>query len=132
RPEFALALPAGEIFTIEATATVSGLVGYWVNTAISFVQTLPAGRYAIVGMRVEDTDPLAARLVFPDISPRPGCIGSSTTGTDSIHKFRYGELGNWGEFEHDAPPTVDFLAQADGAVSPEIIFDLIQVRAGRA
>lgn len=126
------ALPAGEIFTVQATASVTGLLGKWVNAAIGFAQTLPAGRYAIVGARAEDAKLLAARFVFPDISPRPGCFASLSTGIDDTHLFRYGELGNWGEFEHDAPPTVDFLAQTAGAITPEIILDLIQVRAGRS
>lgn len=124
-------LPAGELFTVQATASVTGIVGQWVNAAITFTQTLPAGRYAIVGMRAEDTSLLAARLVYPDIGARPGCYASYDTGIDNINLFRYGKLGSWGEFEHDAPPTVDFLAQTAGAITPEVIFDLVQVRVGR-
>lgn len=125
------ALPAGEIFAIEADTTITAVTAAWVNGALAFKQTLPAGRYAIVGMRVEDTACVAGRLVFPDIGPRPGCIGTYATSIRDLPIFRQGRLGSWGEFEHDAPPTFDLLSSADGAKTPEIIFDLIQVRAGR-
>ena len=124
-------LPAGEIFSIEGTLTVTGVKGNWVNGALTFSQTLPAGRYALVGMRSEDSAVVAARCVFPDIAARPGCLGSvSYAGADNP-LFRQGRLGNWGEFEHDAPPSIDVLCNAAGSVTPEIVFDLIQVRAGR-
>lgn len=124
-------LPSGEIFTIEGTTTVTGVLGNWVNGALSFTQTLAAGRYALAGLRSEDTAVVAVRCVFTDTSPRPGVLGSHSAYTPSIPLFRQGGLGSWGEFEHDAPPTIDVLCNADGAVTPEIVMDLIQVRAGR-
>ena len=128
------ALPAGEIFTIESTVTaaVTLVLGRWVNGAVYFTQTLPAGRYAVVGMRPEDSYVHAARLVFPDVSQRPGSLGTTDGTYYNKDLFRYGRLGSWGEFEHDAVPTVDFLGNTAGARSPEVYFDLIQVRAGRA
>ena len=124
-------LPSGIMFSIEATTNPTGVLGAWVNDALTFSQTLPAGRYAVVGMRVEDTAVVAARLVFVGHPWRPGVIGSSGTDIGDILAFRFGGMGSWGEFEHDAPPTVDTLANANGAVTPEVILDLIQVRAGR-
>ncbi|MBA7617771.1 hypothetical protein ES703_25089 [subsurface metagenome] len=126
------ALPAGEIVTIEATATRTDVAANWVNGALTLSQTLPAGRYAIVGMRAVSTATVAARLVFPDFSPRPGVIGSQAYYTPSIPDFRYGGLGSWGEFEHDAPPTVDTIANVSASVPHIVQLDLIQVRAGRS
>lgn len=125
------ALPAGEIFSIEGTALRTDSVGHWTNGALTFVQTLPAGRYALVGMRCEDYNEVAARCVFPDISPRPGCPGTFNYESYDHLLFRQGRLGNWGEFEHDAPPTIDTLSNEAADHTPEIIMDLIQVRAGR-
>lgn len=124
-------LPVGEIVTIEGTATVLGVVGSWVNSALVFGQTLPAGRYAIVGMRAGEGECVAARLVFPDTSPRPGCMGSKYFFTHDLLETRYGGLGNWGEFEHDAPPTIDILANVATTPAHPIALDLIQIRAGR-
>ena len=125
------ALPGGEIFCTEGTVTVTGVTASWVNGAITFTQTLPAGRYALVGMRGEDAAVVAYRCVFPDISVRPGIIGASSIATPDLPLFRNGRLGSWGEFEHDSPPSLDILCNADGSVTPEIYMDLIQVRAGR-
>lgn len=125
------ALPAGEIFAIRATSSITGVVANWVNGALTFTQTLPAGRYAIVGMRVENDKCVAARLVFPDISPRPGCISTFDNSRADHPFFRNGYLGSWGEFEHDAPPSVDFCQNAVGLTYPVVIFDLVQIRAGR-
>ena len=124
-------LPGGEIFTILATSSITGVVANWVNGALTFVQTLPAGRYAIVGMRVENDKCVAARLVFPDVSQRPGCVSSFDAFREDHPFFRQGYLGSWGEFEHDAPPSVDFIQNAVGLTYPVVIFDLIQTRAGR-
>ena len=126
-------IPAGEMFSIESTviAAVTFIEGAWVNGAMTFTQTLPAGRYAIVGMRPEDGNLHAARLVFPDVSHRPGALATTDGTYYNKDLFRYGRLGSWGEFEHDAAPSVDFLGNTAGARSPEVYFDLIQVRAGR-
>jgi len=125
------ALPAGEIASLEGTVSLTAVVGAWVNGAITFTQTLPAGRYAICGMRIRGGSVVAARCVFPDISPRPGCIGTPHYYEPGIAAFRYGGLGNWGEFEHDAPPSIDVLGATAGALTYDVVMDLIQVRAGR-
>ena len=125
------ALPAGEIASIEGIVTVTDVVANWVNGAITFTQTLPAGRYALCGMRMRGGEGVAARCVFPDISPRPGVIGTPHYYEPGIAAFRYGVLGNWGEFEHDAPPSIDILGSLAGEYTHDIVMDLIQVRAGR-
>lgn len=126
------ALPPGEMVSLKGEVTLTGVEGAWVNGAITFSQTLPAGRYALVGMRGRHDQCVAARCVFPDTTPRPGCIGSQKYYTPSIPDFRYGGLGSWGEFEHDAPPSIDICTAAAGALTYFITFDLIQVRSGRA
>lgn len=125
------ALPAGEIFSIQASATITDVEGAWVNGALTFTQTLPAGRYALVGMRPRGAQTIAARLVFPDISPRPGSLGKQHYYELDIPDFRYGGLGNWGEFEHDAPPSLDAIGNTSAQVAHYITLDLIQIRAGR-
>lgn len=124
-------LPAGEIVSLEGEAVRTDVIGSWVNGALVFTQTLPSGRYAVVGMRARHDQCVAARLVFPDTSPRPGCIGVPKFYTPTIPEFRYGGLGSWGEFEHDAPPTIDTLGAAAAEHTHFIQLDLIQIRAGR-
>jgi len=116
---------AGEIFTIKATAAATLVANAWTNAAITFAQSLPKGTYQVVGMRAQSAGLIAARLVFPGYAWRPGCIGSDAY-SDLVHEaFRGGRLGAWGSFEHDIPPTVDFLSiSAD--TSQEVWLDLIK------
>jgi len=120
----------GAVFTIKATSSTTLTAYEWTNGTLSFTQTLPAGRYAVVGMAYKSDNAIAARLVFVGGTWRPGCIGQASYEARRPSLFRYGNLGVWGEFEFDQPPTVDFLAAA-ADTSEEVWLDLIQVRAGR-
>jgi hypothetical protein len=103
-------MTGSEMFTIRATNS-STLTAYaWTNAALTFGDTLPAGEYAVVGMRASSAGLIAARLVFSQYPWRPGCIASDTLGEQSAPIFRFGALGVWGEFSHNTPPTVDFLS----------------------
>jgi len=117
---------AGEIFTIKATAAATLVANAWTNAALTFAQSLPHGTYQVVGMRAQSAGLIAARLVLPGYAWRPGCIGADAY-SDLVHEvFRSGQLGAWGTFEHDIPPTVDFLSiSAD--TSEEVWLDLIKV-----
>lgn len=116
----------GEIFTVKATASATLTAYAWSNAAITFEQTLPRGRYQIVGMKAKSAGLVAARLVIPGYAWRPGCLGCDAYSDVERQEFRRGEFGAWGEFDHDLPPTVDFLSvSADTA--EEIWFDLIKI-----
>lgn len=121
-----LAPVTGEIFTVECSTTLTTTALAWSNGALTFGQTLPSGRYAVVGMRAKSTTLLAARLVFPGYLWRPGCIGNDSDQDIERDEFRHGRLGVWGEFDHDVPPTVDFLTVSaeSGAV---VWLDLIKI-----
>lgn len=119
-------VPAGDIFSVKATGATTLVAYAWTNGSLTFTQTLPAGRYAVVGMRAESTGLIAARLVFVGYQWRPGCIGFATSILQDVLPFRQGDLGTWGEFQHNTPPTVDFLSSsADTAET--IILDLVKV-----
>lgn len=117
----------GEILTVRATSATALVAGAWTNCPLTFANVLPAGKYAVVGMRAESTTVLAARLVLPGFGHRPGCLGNASSGIGATDKmFRYGNLGRWGEFVNTAPPTVDYLATAADAA--EIVWlDIMQI-----
>ena len=117
-------ITGAEIFTIRATNT-STLTAYaWTNGALTFNDTLPAGEYALVGARGSSAGLIAFRFVFSQYAWRPGAIASDTTGEVGAPIFRFGQLGTWGEFSHNTPPTVDFLSlSAD--TSQTVDLDLI-------
>jgi len=120
-----LAPITGEIFTVRCTNTDTLTAYAWTNGALTFSQTLPMGRYQVVGMRAESTGLIAARLVFTGSAWRPGCPGHDAVTDIENAVFRGGELGVWGEFEHDTPPTVDFLSTS-ADTSQVVWLDLIK------
>jgi hypothetical protein len=116
----------GSIFTVRATGAATQTTTTWVNGNLTFSQTLPAGRYRIVGMRARSTDAVAARLVFAEQVARPGVPVLNAIGDNDPWMFRYGNAGVFGEFPHTNPPTFDVLGGA--ATAQVFLFDLIRVR----
>jgi hypothetical protein len=115
-----------EVFTIRATNTSTLSAYAWTNGALTFSDTLPAGDYAVVGMRASSTGMIAARLVFSQYPWRPGCIASDTLGEVGHPAFRQGNLGEWGTFSHNTPPTVDFLSDS-ADTSQTVDLDLVMI-----
>jgi len=99
-------------FTLRVTCATTLVAGAWTNAAVTFDQTLPAGKYAIIGARFRSTNLIAFRFVFVGGTYRPGAVGYAATTSLDYDKFRAGNLGVWGEFRHNAPPTIDFFANA--------------------
>lgn len=121
----------GDIHTIRCTTGHTAAADGWENVALTLGQTLPAGRYQIVGMRAFGTNLLAARLVLIGYSWRPGCPAGVNINATIAYKFRYGAFGVLGEFEFDQPPSVDLIGTGVTAAE-EVYLDLIQIRAGRS
>ncbi len=100
----------GEIFTVRVTNASTLVASAWTNGALTFDQTLPVGRYAIVGARFESAGLLAFRFLFQEQTARPGGIGCDAGGDIEVPGQRNGGWGVWGEFDQNTPPTVDFLS----------------------
>ena len=104
-------IPEGVIQTIRCTATAALAAEAWTLLTLTLSQQLEAGRYAIVGMRAEAAGGIAARLVIPGSTYRPGCICYDAVGDVEDPLFRFGKMGqSWGEFEHLFVPQVEFLS----------------------
>jgi len=118
--------PAGEVWTIKATATGTTTANVWTNLPLTFAETLPAGKYVIIGMKAVHSNMIAARLVSPKWPHRPGVPGISAVTDIENNIFRFGGLGVFGDFEHTTPPTVDLLTKA-ATTNPIIYFDVVKV-----
>lgn len=114
----------GDFFTVRATNGSTLTANAWTIGALTFTQTLPAGRYQVVGMRAQSAGLIAARLVFVGGFWRPGCIGTDADGDLDNPRFRYGNGGLWGEFMHNTPPQVEFLSSS-ADTSQVVHLDLI-------
>lgn len=116
----------GKIFTVRATGAASLVTASWVNTALTFQQTLPAGHYQIVGMRGWGANACAARIFFTGSAWRPGIIMGNTEADNEWPDFRNGNIGVWGEFDNTTPPSVDVMGITDTA--QVFAFDLIKTQ----
>ena len=114
----------GDIITVRATMSLVAVLGSWTNGNMTFDQDLPVGNYDVVGMRVVEATTVAARLSFVGAAWRAGVPAvSAETSVDPAYT-RKGEMGIWGTFNTNTPPTVDILA-AEGAITPVVYLDLI-------
>lgn len=115
-----------KIFTMRATATITLVKSTWVNGALTFGQTLPVGKYDVVGLRAEGTGLLAARINFigPSAVTRPGCPAQATSQVSDVIAFRMGRLGVWGTFDSTTPPSIDCLGVT--GTTQVFYFDLVQ------
>lgn len=99
------------------TAAITCVAYNWLNGAITFTDQLEVGWYAIVGMRVISASGIAARLVgLSGVGQaRPGCIAFDALGDIDNPHFHNGNLGIWGTFHSQTPPTLDILARTTDA-----------------
>lgn len=117
---------AGEVRSERFTAAITGVAETWANGPITLADALPAGQYQIVGARVFGTTLTFFRFVFPGYQWRPGGLGFANATLVEPPEQRFGNLGVWGEFQHNAPPTLDVFCTAADAAQTGVI-DLIKV-----
>lgn len=121
-------VPQGDIYPTRATASVAGATGTWARGNMTFDQSLPAGRFAVVGMDVIGAACQVARLRFQDYTMLPGVpVRSGATGYVRT-QFRYGGMGELGQFENTAQPTLEIFSLEGTAATQTIILDLVKIR----
>lgn len=115
----------GEIYTVRCTGAAVLSAGVWVNSNLTFGQSLPVGTYNVVGFRARGANLVAARLNFVGKSFRPGVPAVNAIGDLDPRICRYGHMGVLGSFDSETPPTVDCLGITDTSQVFEL--DLIKV-----
>jgi hypothetical protein len=105
----------GKIYTVRFTTSISTATASWVNGVLTFGQTLPAGHYQVVGMRVWSSNSVAARLFFVGGAWRPGVPAETAEDNNEWTDFRFGNTGVWGEFDNTTPPSIDIMGITDTA-----------------
>jgi hypothetical protein len=117
----------GDIRTIRATASITRVANQWVEGSLTLTDTLPSGRYAVVGAVFLGTNLLAGRFIFPDRVMRPGTIAQQALGEYGWDQFRWGNMGTWGEFESTAVPTIQIIGYGANT-SQTVYIDVIKIR----
>lgn len=105
----------GKIYTVRVTTTATLVTATWVNAAITFAQTLPAGHYQVVGQRWWSANGVLARLFPVGGVWRPGVPMLNAEAQTDGGVWRFGKAGVLCEFDNTTPPSVDFLGVTDTA-----------------
>jgi len=118
--------------TLEFTASAAAVANTWTTQALSPTnQTLRAGRYAIVGMHSKSTTGKVARLILKEGGvQRPGCLMTGNLyRSRGAPLFRQGNLGVWGTFTHDNPPSAEAWAlTTDAAATFHHYLDIVKIQ----
>jgi hypothetical protein len=119
----------GPVFTMQATSTITTVANTWTSGSLTFDQSLPAGRYSIVGMHAFGTGLIAARLILPGSSHRPGCVAGQTAGNSGHKMFRMGRMGELGQFRNVSLPSLDVLKTTAASTACTVLLDLVYLGA---
>jgi len=103
-------VPIGQTYRILFTAAITGVAGAWASGVMTPDSTLPAGRYAIVGMQAFGTNMAAARLIFPGGGYRPGVLAANSNVGVPQNVWTNGRMGLYGTFDSVNVPTLEILA----------------------
>lgn len=123
------AVPGGRKFTVRGTAPVTLVANQYALGTLTLDQTLPFGRYGVIGLTIACTNGFLGRLVFPSTPQyRPGCPVTNTAFVIEFEQsVRQGEMGLLGIFDQTAPPQVEILGITAGAQTAAIILDLVEL-----
>ena len=91
--ESSVPAPSGDIYTLRGTHSTTLAAANWTNTEMTWQDSLPAGRYSVVGMMYFGATAKAARLIMDQEFFRPGCCGWADPQHQTDQIFRYGRLG---------------------------------------
>lgn len=113
------------IYTLRCTYSITGVLNGFASGNLTFTQTLPTGRYEVVGMHAFGTALVMARLILPGFSHRPGVVAGANAGLNTSRFFRNGNMGVFGEFTNVALPQLEIFTNAAGASTGDVYLDLI-------
>lgn len=111
-------------FWIRATTSASAMTAdEWNSRDLTLDNSLKGpGDYEVVGAYAHGTSLAMMRFVDPEDTPKPGILCSDTVGEPGYEMWTNGQLGPYVTFEHDEPPTVEFLpAAADNEVQEVLL-----------
>lgn len=123
------AVKEGRRMTIFGSSTITLVQDAWALGTITLDQTLPVGRFQVIGMHAWGTNCYGARLVFPRNGFwRPGCPAAiAVGGFEQWGAFRAGRLGAWGEFDQVAQPQLEAIGHTAGASTISVYLDLVKI-----
>ena len=106
----ALAPITGKIATVRFTTSGTPVAKTWTQLTVTLDETLPVGRYQIVGADVRSGSGVLFRFIIPGLAHRPGAFTHwSYAASPAFSYQRMGNMGVWGEFDHRVPPDLEIM-----------------------
>lgn len=111
---------------VRGSATFAAVPYEWSNGQIVLETDLPQGRYAVIGMRVQGTTTIAARLIFPKQGFRSMVLGTDSETQRMDDRFLNGSFGVMGEFQNFVPPRLEaYCAEADA--KQDVMLNVVKI-----
>jgi hypothetical protein len=118
--------PIGDIFTMRGTGATTVVAGSWTQVTVTWADTLPNGRYAIVGGTFQGTTCCAGRFILENQVWRPGGLGVSALDLNTSPLFQKGNFGVWGTFDGNRMPNLEYLCNA-ADTAQELYMDIVKI-----
>jgi hypothetical protein len=119
-------IPAGDIITARATSTSTAGVRAWTTLNYTMDQTLPPGRFALVGSECISTTGIAHRWIVPNQYYRPGMLSTTTNLLAPNWVTNTRQFGVMGSFLNTVLPQVQVFCNAADAAF-ELYLQLIKL-----
>lgn len=117
----------GDIYPVRFTASITGATGSWQRGNIAFTESLPAGRYDVLGLDLVGTGFLLGRLRFQNYVMLPGVIVRPDLNDTIRDVFRNGRMGSFGQFENTAQPTLELFSNVASGTAVTGVMDLVRI-----
>ena len=109
-------LPSGMVYAIRGTSTTAAATRAWSQVVTTWSDTLPNGRYQIVGLEHVSANGIAARLMLENEIMRPGALSRPLLASRLAEPCALGSQGVLGEFDQNQMPILEVLCNAADAV----------------
>lgn len=112
--------------TLRGTAAIVSTTLVWGGGVITFDQTLPFGRYSVIGMDVVGANCIFGRLIPAQAGKRPGVLARSALTINPPWDFRRGLMGEFCQFESTSPPSLEIFTIGAGSTQ-EVYLDVVKI-----
>ena len=119
-------IPMGNIYTLHGTSTTAAVSGAWSQIQITYDQTIPGGKYAVISTQHQSTNAIAHRLIFKDQIWRPGMLSLTSLGNIGWPEYNQGGLGQLGTFTTITYPNWEVLCNGADAAH-DVLFNMIRI-----
>lgn len=119
-------VPAGDVYTLHGTSTTAVTANAWTQLVVTWDQTIPAGRYMIIGSQVQSTNAIAHRWYFRYSQMKPGFLSVSAVTNISDPTYYQGGWGALGYFDSPVFPFLEVLANAADA-SHDVVMNMVKI-----